>query len=134
MPSKMKRHIGLGLLLLLCPLAQTQLLQLLAASFVPFGKSGHNVEHCLKFEDASKKAKGEVRDASNNNLKKWPRNYKGKANAVQENQTPSMPAGVASICLSSSPSTLPDTWSADTGATSHMMHRLVQVLQCGGEY
>jgi len=46
-----------------------------------------------------------------------------KANAAQENQTPSESAGAASIRLSSSPSALPNTWNADTGATAHMTPR-----------
>jgi hypothetical protein len=89
------------------------------------GKSGHTVEHCFKFEDYSKKAREEVSRESSNNLKKqhntkW---HKGKASAAQEKDTPTENAGVASVRLSTSPSSLPDAWNADTGATSHMTPR-----------
>ena len=54
--------------------------------------------------------------------KKWWKK-KGKANVAQEppaSSTPTESAGAASIHPSSSPSSLPDTWNANTGATSHM--------------
>ena len=53
-------------------------------------------------------------------MKKHP-HRKGKANAAQETSTlPTESAGVASIHNSSSPSSLPNAWNADTGATAHM--------------
>ena len=85
------------------------------------GKGGHPVERCWKFEEYSKKAKEDVSKESGTSKNRRPK-CKGKANATQENST-SESAGAASIRLSSSPSTLPDTWNADTGATSHMTPR-----------
>ena len=67
--------------------------------------NGHTVEHCWKFEEYSKKAREEVKANSNNSnsnsRKRRPRkdnkDNKGKANAAQENQTPTESAGVASV-------------------------------------
>ena len=71
------------------------------------GKSGHAVEHCFKFAESSKKAKEEVQQATSNPRNRHP-NRKGKASAAQETQTPTESAGVASIRVSSPPSSLPD--------------------------
>ena len=88
--------------------------------------NGHTVERCFKFEEYSKKAREEVKANSNNSnsRKRRPRNKdnkdnKGKANAAQENQTPTESAGAASIRPPTS-SSLPNAWNADTGATAHM--------------
>ena len=65
--------------------------------------NGHTVERCFKFEEYSKKAREEVKANSNNSnsRKRRPRrdnkDNKGKANAAQENQTPTESAGAASI-------------------------------------
>ena len=83
------------------------------------GKSGHAVERCFKFAESSKKAKEEVQQVTSNPRNQRP-NHKGKASAAQEASTPVESAGVASIQVSSPPSSLPDAWNADTGATSHM--------------
>jgi hypothetical protein len=81
--------------------------------------SGHTVKHCVKYVDSSKKAKQEVQQALLH-MKTQHSCHKGKANATQENLAPTELAGAVGICLSSSPSTQPDAWNADTGATSHM--------------
>jgi hypothetical protein len=86
------------------------------------GRNGHAVERCFKFADSSKKAKEEVQQSASNS-KNRRSNRKGKANATQEAQTPTESAGAASVRPSSSPSSLPDAWNADTGATSHMTPR-----------
>jgi len=87
------------------------------------GKNGHTVERCFKFEDASKRAKEEVtKDTSYNSKNRRPKR-KGRANAAQEKETPMESAGAASVRLSPSPSSLPNAWNADTGATSHMTPR-----------
>jgi hypothetical protein len=87
------------------------------------GKNGHPVERCFKFEEYSKKAKEEVKQATSSS-KNWCSNRKGKANAAQDTSTtPTESAGAASVRLSSSPSSLPNAWNADTGATSHMTPR-----------
>ena len=83
------------------------------------GRNGHSVEHCFKFADSSKKAKEEVQQATSNPQNQCP-NRKGKASAAQEASTPVELGEVASIRVSSPPSSLPDAWNADTGATSHM--------------
>ena len=92
--------------------------------------NGHTVERCWKFKEYSKKAWEEVKANSNNsnsNLQKRcnrkdNKDNKGKANAAQENQTPTESAA-ASIRPPTS-SSLPNAWNADTGATPHMMlHR-----------
>jgi len=91
--------------------------------------NGHTVEHCWKFEEYSKKAREEVKANSNNSNsrkrhnRKDNKDNKGKANAAQENQTPTESAGVASIRPPTS-SSLPNAWNADTGATAHMTHRV----------
>jgi len=90
------------------------------------GRNGHAVEQCFKFRDASRTAKEQVQqqEASGGSKKRFKK--KGKANAAQEGSTSTTPvesAGAASIRLSSSPSSLPDAWNADTGATSHMTPR-----------
>jgi len=65
--------------------------------------NGHSVEHCFKFEEYSKKAWEEVKEASSNNSNSNSqkqhnhKDNKGKANAAQENQPPTESAGVASI-------------------------------------
>jgi hypothetical protein len=86
------------------------------------GRNGHAVERCFKFADSSKKAKEEVQQSTSNS-KNRRSNRKGKANATQEAQMPTESAGAASVRPSSSPSSLPDAWNADTGATSHMTPR-----------
>ena len=63
------------------------------------------MERCHKFADASKKAKDEVKEASDNSKKKW-KNRRGKANAAQETPTPTESAGAASIRHSACSSTL----------------------------
>jgi hypothetical protein len=93
------------------------------------GKPGHPVERCFKYADFSKRAKEEVQQqssssSSSSNLKNRHYNRKGKANVTQEPFSPvTESAGAASVRLSSSHSSLPDAWNADTGATSHMMPR-----------
>ena len=77
------------------------------------GRNGHIAEKCYKLEEASKKAK---EDAGLNF-------GKGKGNSAQDSNTPMESAGAASVHLSSTPSALPDSWNADTGATSHMTPR-----------
>ena len=88
------------------------------------GKQGHPVECCFKYEEYSKKAKEEVQPSTSllsSTSKNRRSNHKGKANATQESSTPvTESAGAATVHLSSSPSSLPDAWNADTGATSHM--------------
>ena len=80
------------------------------------GKLGHVAERCFKLEAASKKAKDKVSDEAKSHSD-------GKANAA-DSTTPMESAGAASVCSSSSPSSLPDAWNADTGATSHMTPHL----------
>ena len=80
------------------------------------GKNGHIAEKCYKLEEASKKAKEEVTSSGSNF-------GKGKANLAQDSNTPMESAGAASVHSSSTPSTLPASWNADTGATSHMTPR-----------
>ena len=77
------------------------------------GRNGHVAEKCYKLEEASKKAKEDT--GSNFG--------KGKANSAQDSNTPMESAGAASVRSSSTPSALPDSWNADTGATSHMTPR-----------
>ena len=77
------------------------------------GRPGHITERCFKLEAASKKAKEEVSNDSSKSQSD------GKAN-VADSTTPMESAGAASVHLLSSPSSLPDAWNADTGATSHM--------------
>lgn len=81
------------------------------------GKTGHSLEHCFKFQDASKAAKESVAAQGKS------RRRKGRANATQETQdaqAATESAGAASIHPSASLAALPDAWNADTGATSHM--------------
>src|SRR5271156_2729789 len=91
------------------------------------GNNGHTVERCFKFADSSRKAKDEVQQQATSNAtlnsKNRRSNRKGKANAAAENNsTPTESAGAASVRQSNSPSSLPDAWNADTGATSHISH------------
>jgi hypothetical protein len=76
------------------------------------GKPGHITERCFKLEVASKKAKDKVSNEAKSQSD-------SKANAVDLTTMPMESAGVASV-HSLSPSSLPDAWNADTGATSHM--------------
>ena len=78
-------------------------------------KPGHTVECCFKYQDYRKRAKEEVKESSENSKKK--KNHPGKANAAQE---PTESAGAASVHLVTSLGALPDSWNADTGATTHM--------------
>ena len=127
MRSKTKKHIVWELLLLLAvaiaPVSGSQTAAPASGLVCAFcGKSGHTVERCFKFADSSKKAKEEVQQSTSNSKNRCS-NRKGKANAAQDAQTPTESAGAASIRSSTSPSTLPDAWNADTGATSHMTPR-----------
>src|ERR1700733_15199057 len=125
MPSKTKRRIVLELLLLLplLPLLRRPLLAPVSSLVCAFcGRPGHTVERCFKFAESSKKAKEEVQQSASNSKKRSTK-PSDKANAPQDTPTPTESAGAASICLSSSPSSLPDAWNADTGATSHMTPR-----------
>src|SRR3984885_11742726 len=125
MPSKTKRRIVLELLLLLplLPLLRRPLLAPVSSLVWAFcGRPGHTVERCFKFAEPSKKAKEEGQQSASN-PKNRRSNRRGKANATQDTPTPTESAGAASIRLSSSPSSLPDAWNADTGATSHMTPR-----------
>jgi hypothetical protein len=79
------------------------------------GKDRHSVERCFKFRDASTKAKEEVTDSSK---RRCPR--KGNVHTAQDAQTPSESAGAASVHPVSLSSSLPNSWNADTWATSHM--------------
>ena len=79
-------------------------------------KPGHTVECCFKYQDYSKRAKEEVKESSENSKRKK-KNRPGKTNAAQE---PTESAGAASVRPVASLSTLPDSWNADTGATTHM--------------
>ena len=75
------------------------------------GRSGHTVEQCYKFRDASKSAKEQAQqqEASGSSKKRYKK--KGKANATQDSPastTPAESAGAASIRPSTSPSSIPD--------------------------
>ena len=70
-------------------------------------KPRHTVEHCYKFQEYSKRAKEEVKEASDNSKKKR-----------KNHPRPMLPRDPLST--SCRLSQCPDSWNADTGATTHM--------------